>query len=259
MDSDPQNSQKAPHHVAIIMDGNGRWAEARGQERNAGHREGLERVRDVVRAAHDLGVEYLTLYAFSQQNWERPREEVAELMRLLEYYLEEELPEVMDNGIRIRMMGRKDRLPPSTRAAIEDAVARTADHTNMDLTFCLSYGGRTEIVDAARKLLRDFEEGKVDPDALDEKQFASYLYEPDVPDPDLLIRTGHEQRVSNFLLWQIAYTEIYTSPLMWPEFGRPEFEAAIRDFQTRERRFGKTSAQVAGADAPAPGATRSDA
>ena len=247
MDDDRSATSPAPRHVAIIMDGNGRWAEARGQERNAGHREGLERVRDIVRAAHDLGVEYLTLYAFSQQNWERPREEVAELMRLLEYYLEEELPEVMDNGIRVRSIGRKDRLPPSTRAAIEDAVSRTADNTNMDLVFALSYGGRTEIVDAARKLLRDFEEGKIDPDALDEKQFASYLYEPDVPDPDLLIRTGNEQRVSNFLLWQIAYAEIYITELMWPDFGPAQFEAAILDFQTRERRFGKTSAQVADA------------
>jgi len=245
MDSDRPVILAVPRHVAIIMDGNGRWAEARGQERNAGHREGLERVRDVVRAAHDMGIEYLTLYAFSQQNWDRPREEVAELMRLLEHYLEEELPEVMENGIRVRSIGRKDRLPPSTRSAVEDAVARTADNTNMNLIFGLSYGGRTEIVDAARKLLRDFEEGKVDPDALDEKLFASYLYEPDVPDPDLLIRTGNEQRVSNFLLWQIAYTEIYTTELMWPAFHREHFEAAIRDYQTRERRFGKTSAQIA--------------
>jgi undecaprenyl diphosphate synthase len=240
----------APRHVAIIMDGNGRWAESRGLERNAGHREGIESVRDVLRASNDLGVEFLTLYAFSQQNWDRPREEVAELMRLLEHYLETEIDEVMEKEIRIRAMGRMDRLPPSTRDAVQDAIAKTADNTAMNLTFALSYGGRTEIVDAARRLLRDFEDGKVDPDALDEKQFASYLYEPDLPDPDLLIRTGNEVRVSNFLLWQIAYTEIYTTELMWPAFRRAHFEEAIRDYQARERRFGKTSAQVARETAP---------
>jgi len=252
MTDDGPATLAVPRHVAIIMDGNGRWAEARGQERNAGHREGIESVRDVLRTANDLGIEYLTLYAFSQQNWDRPREEVAELMRLLEQYLETELPEVMENGIRIRAIGRMDRLPPSTRVALEDAIAQSADNTAMNLTFALSYGGRTEIVDAARKLLRDFEDGKVDPDALDEKQFASYLYEPELPDPDLLIRTGDEMRVSNFLLWQIAYAEIYTTELMWPSFRREHFEAAIRDYQTRERRFGKTSAQVAGEAASPP-------
>jgi undecaprenyl diphosphate synthase len=250
MSDDRPCNLAVPRHVAIIMDGNGRWAQARGLERNAGHREGIESVRDVLRAANDLGIEFLTLYAFSQQNWDRPKEEVGELMRLLEHYLETEIEEVMENRIRIRSMGRMDRLPPSTRAAVEEAVAKTADNTAMNLTFALSYGGRTEIVDAARKLLRDFEDGKVDPDALDEKQFASYLYEPDIPDPDLLIRTGNEMRVSNFLLWQIAYTELYTTELMWPSFRRAHFEEAIREYQTRERRFGKTSAQVAGTAHP---------
>jgi len=236
---------RVPRHVAIIMDGNGRWAEARGLERNAGHRAGLEAVRAVVRAAHDLGIEYLTLYAFSIENWSRPKGEVSELMQLLEHYLAVEIDEVMENGIRVRSIGRLDRLPPSTRAAVQEAVARTAGNCNMDLLFALSYGGRTEIVDAARRLIRDAELGKIDPDALDEKVFASYLYEPDVPDPDLLIRTGNEYRVSNFLLWQIAYTEIYTTRVMWPDFRREHLEEALRDYQARERRFGKTSAQVA--------------
>jgi undecaprenyl diphosphate synthase len=246
--------ERVPRHVAIIMDGNGRWAVERGLERNAGHRAGIESVRDVVRACGDLGVKYLTLYAFSIENWNRPKEEVGELMRLLEAYLEEELEEAMENGVRVRSIGRLDRLPPSTRDAVTTAVERTRDNTELDLIFALSYGGRTEIVDAARRLIRDAELGKVDPDGLDEKIFASYLYEPDVPDPDLLIRTGNESRVSNFLLWQIAYAEIYTTEMMWPDFRREHLEAAILDYQARERRFGKTSAQVAGESGGAPAA-----
>ena len=246
--------ERVPRHVAIIMDGNGRWAEARGLERNAGHRAGIESVREVVRASHDIGVEYLTLYAFSIENWNRPRHEVAELMRLLEHYLEVEMDEVMSNGIRVRSIGRLDRLPPSTRRAVRTAVERTRDNAKMDLLFALSYGGRSEIVDAARRLVRDAEEGRIVPDELDEKIFASYLYEPDVPDPDLLIRTGNESRVSNFLLWQIAYAEIYVTPVMWPDFRREHLLLAVRDYQTRERRFGLTSAQLTGEPGPGLGA-----
>ena len=235
-----------PRHVAIIMDGNGRWAEARGLDRNEGHREGLESVRAVVRGAHEIGIGTLTLYAFSMENWNRPKTEVTMLMGLLEDYLEAEIDEVVEKGIRVRAIGRADRLPPGTRVAVEGAVERTRDNREMDLVFALSYGGRTEIVDAAKKLLRDAELGNVDPERLDEKTFASYLYEPDVRDPDLLIRTGAESRVSNFLLWQIAYTEIYTSDLMWPDFRKPHLVNAILDYQTRERRYGLTSAQVSG-------------
>ena len=239
-----------PRHVAIIMDGNGRWATARGLEHNAGHREGIESIREIIRAARDYGVETLTLYAFSNENWNRPRSEVSELMRLLEQYLESELDEVMEHRARVRSIGRLDRLPPSTRRAVEDAVSRTAANDGMQLVFALSYGGRAEIVDAARRLARDAEAGEIDAEGLDEKGFAAYLYAPDLTDPDLLIRTGAEQRVSNFLLWQIAYAELYLSECMWPEFRHAEFEAAILDYQRRERRFGRTSEQV-GADADA--------
>ena len=232
---------RVPRHVAIIMDGNGRWAVSRGLERNAGHREGIESVREVIRACRDYGVEILTLYAFSIENWNRPRGEVSELMRLLEEYLETEIEEVMEQGARVRTIGRLDRLPPSTRRAVQTAIERTAENTGMQLVFALSYGGRAEIVDAARKLARDAELGKIDPEGLDEKGFASYLYAPDLPDPDLMIRTGAERRISNFLLWQIE--------CMWPEFRRGEFEAAILDYQRRERRFGLTSEQVRTEDA----------
>ncbi len=237
-------SDRIPRHVAIIMDGNGRWAQARGLERNAGHRAGIEAVRDVLRAANDFGVRYLTLYAFSSENWGRPQDEVRELMRLLEHYLVEEIQEVMDNGIRVRAMGRLERLPPKIQKSVQDAIERSAANQEMTLVFALSYGGRAEIVDAARKIARDAAAGELDPDGIDEKVFSSYLYEPELPDPDLLIRTGAEFRVSNFLLWQIAYTELYTTPLMWPDFRREHFAEAVLHYQSRERRFGKTSAQV---------------
>ena len=239
-------SDRIPSHVAIIMDGNGRWAEARGLERNAGHRAGLEGVRAVVRAAHELGIRYLTLYAFSSENWNRPKGEVNELMRLLDQYLGEEIEEVMRNGIRVRTLGRLERLPPATRAKVEDAVARSVDNTEMTLVFAVSYGGRQEIVDAARKLAQDVEAGELHPSAIDEKVFAAHLYDADLPDPDLLIRTGGEARISNFLLWQIAYSELYLTELMWPDFRKSHLVDAILDFQSRERRFGMTSAQVTG-------------
>jgi undecaprenyl diphosphate synthase len=237
-------SDRVPKHVAIIMDGNGRWAVARGLGRNAGHREGIESVRDVVQAASDFGVECLTLYAFSNENWNRPKEEVSELMHLLEEYLVVEIDEVMRNDIRIRAIGRLDRLPPSTRKAVDSAVEKSCKNRRMTLVFALSYGGRTEIVDAARRLMRAAQSGELDPTQLDEETFAQQLYLPEVGDPDLLIRTGGESRVSNFLLWQIAYTEICTTDVMWPEFRRKHLVEAILDYQSRERRFGLTSDQV---------------
>jgi undecaprenyl diphosphate synthase len=224
-----------PRHVAIIMDGNGRWAEARSLDRNEGHRAGLESVREVVRAAHELGVEVLTLYAFSSENWNRPKAEVEELMRLLDHYIDVELEEVIRNGIQVRAMGRLERVPPLTRRKLEDAIARTRDNDEMTLVFALSYGGRQEIVDAVRKVLRDFELGKLSPEHLDDKTFASYLYQPDLRD-----------RISNFLLWQLAYSELYMTSTMWPDFRKTHLVEAISDYQARERRFGLTSQQVRG-------------
>jgi undecaprenyl diphosphate synthase len=239
-------NDRIPRHIAVIMDGNGRWAQSRGISRNEGHKKGLEALRTVIRSANDLGVRWLTLYAFSLENWNRPKLEVASLMGLLERYLELEIDEVMEKGIQLRSIGRPDRLPTRLRKQVDEAIERTRNNSNMTLVFALSYGGRSEIVDATRKLLRDAELGKIDPERIDEKTFAAYLYDPEVPDPDLLIRTGAELRVSNFLLWQIAYTEIYSTDVMWPDFGARELMDAVRDYQNRERRFGLTSEQVRG-------------
>ena len=233
-----------PRHVAVIMDGNGRWAERRGLSRNEGHRAGLEAVRTVVRSAHEIGIRVLTLYAFSHENWNRPKAEVEELMRLLGDYVDSELEEVDRNGIEIRVMGRLEMVPPSVAEKLRVAVERTRKNREMTLVFALSYGGRQEIVDAACGLLRAYELGKFDIDSVDEKAFASFLYQPDLPDPDLLIRTGSEARISNFLLWQLAYAEIYITEMMWPDFRKSHLVDAIADFQGRERRFGLTSSQV---------------
>jgi undecaprenyl diphosphate synthase len=235
---------RLPTHVAVIMDGNGRWAEQRGLERGAGHRAGVEAVRTVVRAADDLGIRWLTLYAFSSENWNRPKAEVDLLMKLPQEFFETELPEVIRRNARILAIGRQDRLPGAVRRALEDAIARTAHCTGMRLVFALSYGGRGEIVDAARRLLRDHEQGRIEAEGLDEKTFAAYLDEPELPDVDLLIRTGGERRISNFLLWQTAYAELVLSDVLWPDFGKRELEAALADYAGRERRFGRTSAQV---------------
>jgi undecaprenyl diphosphate synthase len=238
--------EQIPRHVAIIMDGNGRWAERRGISRIQGHRAGLEAIRAAVRGAHELGIRFLTLYAFSIENWNRPKLEVNELMRLLDHYLDAEIDEVMRNGVQVRAIGRIDQLPSAVAAKVRAAVERTRANREMVLVFALSYGGRAEIVDAARKLLHEAEVGKIDPDSLDEKTFAAHLYDPELPDPDLLIRTGAESRVSNFLLWQIAYSEIYTTDLMWPDFRKPHLVEALIDYQDRERRFGMTGVQVRG-------------
>jgi undecaprenyl diphosphate synthase len=240
----PLLPDRLPRHVAVIMDGNGRWAQARGRSRIEGHREGLESVRAIVRAAGDFGIEVLTLYAFSLENWNRPQSEVTELMRLLDHYMQVELDEVMRNDIEVRVIGRLERVPPGVRQRLEDAIRRTRGNRAMKLVFALSYGGRAEIVDAARKLMREAEQGRLEPDRLDEKTFAAHLYDPELPDPDLLIRTGAESRVSNFLLWQIAYSEIYTTDTMWPDFREKHLRDALIDYQRRERRFGLTGDQV---------------
>ena len=235
---------RTPKHVAIIMDGNGRWAEQRGLERGAGHRAGVEAVRQVVRAAEALGIGWLTLYAFSSENWNRPKAEVDLLMQLPAEFFEAELPEVIRRNVRILAIGRQERLPAGVRESLRDAIARTAHGTGMRLVFALSYGGRGEIVEAARRLLREHDQGRLEPEALDEKSFAAHLDEPELPDVDLLIRTGGERRISNFLLWQSAYAELVLSDVLWPDFGRAQLEAALADYAGRERRFGRTSAQV---------------
>jgi undecaprenyl diphosphate synthase len=237
---------RLPRHVAVIMDGNGRWAEQRGLERSAGHRAGVEAVRQIVRAAEELGVGWLTLYAFSSENWNRPKAEVELLMKLPSEFFETELPEVIRRNVRILAIGRQERLPVPVRRSLGDAIARTAHSSGMRLVFALSYGGRGEIVEAARRLLREHDQGRLEPEALDEKTFAAYLDEPELPDVDLLIRTGGERRISNFLLWQSAYAELVLSDVLWPDFDRGQLEAALADYAGRERRFGRTSAQVRG-------------
>ena len=238
---------RLPKHVAVIMDGNGRWAERRGLARSAGHRAGVEAVRAMVRSAEELGIGWLTLYAFSSENWNRPKAEVDLLMKLPEEFFETELPEVIRRNVRILAIGRQERLPPNVCRSLADAIERTQGNTGMRLVFALSYGGRGEIVEAARRLLREHDQGRLEPEALDEKSFAAHLDEPELPDVDLLIRTGGERRISNFLLWQSAYAELVLSDVLWPDFGRVELEAALEDYARRERRFGRTSAQVRGA------------
>ena len=235
-----------PQHVAVIMDGNGRWAERRGLDRSEGHRAGVETVRRVTRAARDLGVRWFTLYAFSSENWNRPKAEIDVLMQLPGEYLESELADAIEHDVRIRTIGRQDRLPQHVRRTLEDAVTKTQYGRGMQLCFALSYGCREEIVSAARRLLREQELGHLDPAAVDEKALAAHLDEPEMPDVDLLIRTGGESRISNFLLWQSAYAELYFTDRMWPDFGPAELEQALLEYQKRERRFGRTGAQVRG-------------
>lgn len=236
--------EKIPRHVAIIPDGNGRWAEARKLPRNEGHRKGVEGVREIVRACSELGIRMLTLYAFSQENWDRPRDEVKAIMRLLKRFLRSDADELHGNGIRVQAIGRLDQLDKPVQRELERLIRRTQHNDQMQLIFALSYSGRTEIVDAVRAIVRDVEAGQLDPEAIDEKCVESHLYTSDLPDPDLLIRTGHESRISNFLLWQLAYTELYVCESLWPDFGKRELVEALLAYQQRERRFGRTSAQL---------------
>lgn len=228
-----------PRHVAVIMDGNGRWATQRGLPRVAGHGEGVTAVRNVVRAAGELGIGFLTLYAFSSQNWNRPSHEVSTLMSLLERSIDRELPELMDRRVRFRVIGRPNGVPPAVRRRIEHVVLATAANTGLTLLMAFNYGGRDELIDACRALAREVEAGRLRPEEIDEVRVSRALYTEDVPDPDLLIRTSGEMRVSNFLLWQIAYTELWVTPTLWPDFGARELYLAIGDFQHRDRRFGR--------------------
>jgi len=226
-----------PKHVAIIMDGNGRWAKERGKPRLAGHRAGAKSIRQVVEIAPELGVEYITLYTFSTENWRRPKDEVSGLMKLFEEQLAKEIDELDQKGVRIRVLGRISQLPKSTRDAFLNAVERTKNNKTLNLNIALNYSGRAEIVDAAKSICKAILERKEKED-FDEEIFAQYLYTSDIPDPELLIRTSGELRVSNFLLWQIAYSEIWITDKLWPDFGKQDFVQAIADFQKRKRRFG---------------------
>ena len=230
-----------PAHVAIIMDGNGRWAKARGLPRTAGHKRGAEAVRRAVETARELGVSYLTLYAFSSENWKRPEGEVTDLMGLLRLYLRNEVKTLHKNGIRLRVIGDRTRLGPDIVSLIEESEAKTAANTALTLILALSYGGRQEIIMAAQALARKVAQGEISAEAIDETALSGQLYTADIPDPDLVIRTSGEQRISNFLLWQCAYSELVFLDVLWPDFGRSDFEAAIADFQGRERRFGAAS------------------
>ena len=232
-------AQPRPRHVAIIMDGNGRWATRRGLPRIAGHRQGVSAVRETVRTAGELGIDFLTLYAFSSENWRRPETEVSFLMTLLERTIDGELPDLQAKNVRFRVIGRAARIPAGVRRRVEKVVDETAGNTGLTLVLALNYGGRDELVDAVRRLARDVRSGAVDPEQIDESTVARALYTDGMPDPDLLIRTSGEMRVSNFLLWQIAYTELWVTPTLWPDFGVRDLCMAVADFQRRDRRFGR--------------------
>jgi undecaprenyl diphosphate synthase len=230
---------RLPAHIAVIMDGNGRWAVHRGLPRVAGHREGVTAVRNTVRAAGALGIEILTLYAFSSENWNRPSHEVSTLMSLLERSIDRELPELMARNVRFRAIGRPNGVPPEVQRRIDHVVDATAANSGLTLVMAFNYGARDEIVDACRQLARDVRDGRISPEEIDEVRIGRALYTDGVPDPDLLIRTSGEMRLSNFLLWQVAYTELWVTPTRWPDFGPRDLFLAVADFQQRDRRFGR--------------------
>ncbi|MBN2428984.1 MAG: isoprenyl transferase [Deltaproteobacteria bacterium] len=237
-------SIQIPQHIAIIMDGNGRWAEKRFLPRIAGHRQGAKNVRMVVQACRRLGVDYLTLFAFSTENWKRPRKEVDALLKLLIGFLADEMPEMLTNGIRFNVIGDLDMFPARVRSALIEGMERTAHLKDMVLTLALSYGGRDEIVRAVRHLVEKVQEGALPLEEIDESVLADFLDTRNMPDPDLLIRTSGEQRISNFLLWQLAYSEIFFTEVTWPEFDEQQFQRALEEYGRRQRRFGLTQAQI---------------
>lgn len=236
--------QKLPRHIAVIMDGNGRWAQKHALGRISGHKKGAEAVRATVRTCREIGVEVLTLYAFSTENWLRPETEVRSLMRLLEEYLRTELREMLDHGIRLTTIGDTEALKEPIRGALRETMAQTAHNRDMTLNLALSYGGRDEIIAGIKKIILDVEAGKLSLPEISRDIFPDYLYTAGLPDPDLLIRTSGEYRISNFLLWQSAYTEFYFTDVLWPDFNRDELFRAIAEYQRRERRFGLTSDQL---------------
>lgn len=242
--SELKKSGEIPTHIAIIMDGNGRWAKRRGLPRVAGHNRGVESVRDIIKACSQLGVKYLTLYTFSTENWRRPKEEVSMLMRLLLKCLRDETDELHQNNIKITMIGDINSLPPEVQKELIDAREKTKENKKMVLNLALSYSGRLEIINAVKEIAKAVSTKKINPDLINEQTISEHLMTKDMPDPDLVIRTSGEFRVSNFLLWQIAYSEFYISEVLWPDFRRNHLYEAIRSFQKRERRFGKVSEQL---------------
>ncbi|MBK1792176.1 isoprenyl transferase [Persicirhabdus sediminis] len=232
-------NSNVPRHIAVIMDGNGRWANERGLPRRDGHRAGAESVREAVDACRELGVEYLTLYAFSSENWKRPKAEVEALMSLLEKFLKDKLPEMLKQNVRLHAIGQLDRLPAKCRKQIDKSINKTASNTGLNLVLALSYGAREEIVDAAKQLAQKVADGELAPEQIDNQLFASHLYTADFPDPDLMIRTSGELRVSNFLLWQISYAELVISQKFWPDFRAADMHAAVAEYGKRNRRFGE--------------------
>jgi len=240
----PTPNAASPAHVAIIMDGNGRWAKQRGLPRPVGHREGVESVRAMVSAAPDLGIKVLTIYAFSTENWKRPPLEVQALMGLLKVFLQGELASLHQNGVQVRCIGQIERLPVGVRKILQQAIRQTTGNTGLILNLALSYGGRAEITGAARQLAAECCAGTLKPEEISEELLAARLYTVGLPDPDLLIRTGGESRLSNFLLWQLSYAEIYITETLWPDFRKEQLLAALTDFQGRQRRFGRTPEQV---------------
>jgi undecaprenyl diphosphate synthase len=244
VNSELKQRSVVPLHVAIIMDGNGRWAQQRGLPRIEGHRRGADAVKRTLRAAQESGVRYLTLYAFSMENWNRPKNEVDALMELLERFLDQQLPELLKRKIRLRVIGRYQELPEKIQQRLRETEAKTAAFTEHTVGLALNYGSRTEIVDAVKSVAQAAKAGTLDLDAFDYDQLRAHLYTGDMPDPDLVIRTSGESRLSNFLMLQAAYAEIYISPVLWPDFDQNEFKAALDDYARRERRYGKTTAQV---------------
>jgi len=240
------DKDKLPNHIAIIMDGNGRWAKKKLLNRISGHMKGVDAVREVVTSCRELGIKILTLYAFSIENWKRPKEEVMALMGLLREYLLKEREEMIRNNIRLCAIGRLEDLSPDVQETLQETMRMTEHCNGMILNLALSYGSRSEILHAVQRILSDFEKKKIKPEAIDQERFSQYLWTWGLPDPDLLIRTSGEFRISNFLLWQIAYTELYVTETLWPDFDRKELLKAIADYQSRERRFGLTSEQLNG-------------
>ncbi len=237
-------SDRLPKHVAIIMDGNGRWAVQRGEDRIYGHKKGVDSVREIIEAAAELKIEYMTLYAFSTENWNRPWEEVEALMELMVNSLNSETKKLVDNNITLKVIGDIDRLSDNVRSSLDDTLEKTGKCTGMTLVVALSYSSRWEMIKAVRDISYKIKEGKIDPANIDDKIFENFLTTKDIPDPELLIRTSGELRISNFLLWQIAYCELYFTETLWPDFGKEELYKALVEYQKRERRFGKTSEQV---------------